>query len=592
MPNTSNRSRSEGLYRYLHYYYAMLTVLIIIAIRAAYVQLEPNFSEHLQSIARQQYTQDLTLSPYRGTIFDRRGNALAISIRKYSIFVNPRVFEPTAAQMHELGSILKIAHKKIEKVSSKKTYFSWLKRKINKSQADRVLALNIQGIHSIMEPARFYPYGKIASHLVGISGIDDKGLMGLEKQFDESLKGKVNQISQAKDAKGQPIFLDSQIATPQEPGLDLHTTLDLALQEIAENALKDGITKAKAKRGFVLIQDPHTGDILALAIAPNFDPNNIGSLNPKNNRPYPLVDPYEPGSVIKPLLIAAALDQGKISLQTKFDCEESGVYGGNKWKIRDSHPNGILTAEEVLIKSSNICTYKISKLFDRISLFAAYQRFGLSSRNQFIGFPGQSIGYIPPFAKWTDLRQANISFGQGLMTTALEISGVYSLFANGGKLTKPRLVRFLKSSSGSIIGEQDTPVRRQIIAPETAKKVTSALIKVVEKGTATAAQMQQYSAAGKTGTSEKLDPKTKAYSDHLRIASFIGYTPATDPHLVIYVWIDEPGIKPYYGGKWAAPVFKRVALESLQYLNVRPDKDSMDQLRVAKGVLPAHNIRD
>ena len=563
-----------------------MAAFAIIAIRAVFIHLFPPSQKSLSGIAAKQYQKDLEISSYRGTIFDRRGHPLAISVKKASIFVNPKVFRPTKKQFSKVKKLLGLKKSTLSRLKSKKTYFSWLKRKVSYKTAQKVLQLKIKGLHSITEPSRFYPYGQVASHLIGISGLDNKGLMGLEKQYDKDLRGKVRTVKRARDAKGRPIFLDSAIATPEEPGHDLYLTIDLAIQEIARKALKKGLEDANAKRGFALVQDPHTGHILAMSTLPSYDPNKVASITKENSRNFPLVDPFEPGSVLKPPLVAEALDKNLLELDSLFDCEKSGVYEGKKWRIRDAHPNGVLSVKEVLIKSSNICTYKISDLIGRESMYAMYQKQGLTAKEQNIGYPGQRVGYIPKLQNWTDQRQANIAIGQGIMTTALEISSIYGAFANGGKLLKPILVRHLKGAQGEIKEENTSKIIRQIFSPKSASQVREALLAVVEKGTGSKAKMAAYTAAGKTGTTEKIDPETRAYSDHLRMASFIGYAPALDPHLVIYVMIDEPKNKPYYGGKWAAPVFREIALEALKYLNVAPDKATFKKPRLVKGVLP------
>ena len=564
---------------------AMTVLFMSIALRAVFIHLKPPEKKNLESIANRQYQKKITLSPYRGSIFDRRGNPLAISIKKQSLFINPKIFSPSPKKRKILAKKIGVSEKRIREVQKKSSYFSWLYRKMPSSIAETALRLDIRGLYSISEPGRFYPYGRQASTLIGVSGMDNQGLMGLEASFDAKLKGMTNQTTRARDAKGHSILLDSQKALPEKAGHTITLTLDAALQEIAEQALLEGLEKADAKRGYVLVQDPHTGDILALAVYPSFDPNKLKSLSSLNSRNIALTDAIEPGSVVKPMVVAEALEQGLVSLSDQIDCEEKGIYRGTRWAIRDSHPIGMASVEDVLVDSSNIGTFKIAQKLGPMGLYQTYKKFGLTSPEQKIPFPGQTLGYIPHPRDWSTLRFANIAFGQGLMTTALEMAAVYSAFANGGKLLKPNLIQSIKSPEGQLIHQSRSQVIRTVISPKTALLVNKALIQVVERGSGRKAQLKKYLVAGKTGTSEKVDPKTKAYGKDLRIASFVGFVPASDPHLTIYVVVDEPKNKPYYGGQWAAPIFAQVARESLRFLNVAPDKGSYKHRRYTKGIL-------
>jgi cell division protein FtsI (penicillin-binding protein 3) len=359
------------------------------------------------------------------------------------------------------------------------------------------------------------------------------------------------------------------LAKPEIPGHDLHLTIDKAIQEIAEAALYKGVKNAKAKSGFVVVSDPHSGKLLAVANYPTFDPNSDKINLSSRNKAFQ--DLFEPGSVVKPLVMAKALEAGKVTLDQRFYCEK-GYLREEGVRLRDSHAAEFLTAEEALVHSSNICTYKIAKLMGEKSLYQGFIQWGISSDDNLIGLPGQSVGRIAPYQSWRKIRFANIAIGQGMMVSALEMVGAYGALANGGRLMKPYLVERIETAGGENVMTAHPKILRQVTTPEIAKKIRAALAKVVTEGKGSNAKLEGYTSGGKTGTSEKVDPRTKAYADDLRIASFIGLAPAFDPHLVIYAVIDEPGLKPYYGSTWAAPVFREVAEKSLRYLNVKEDK--------------------
>ncbi len=543
----------------------------VLAARAVVIHLFPPSLEHLQTIAERQYQQHLELSPYRGTIFDRRAEPLAISIRMPSLFVNPRVFDVTPQEAQEISRIIKMPADKIIAISKKRSYFSWVKRKIGKDAAEKVMALKIKGLHQVMEPARYYPAGQAASHLLGYVGIDNRGLMGLERQFERYLRGNIVRINESKDARGKTIFLQSAHAAPEKSGQNIHLTIDRAVQEIAEKELEKGVRNAKAKSGFAVVADPHTGRILALANYPTFDPNSRTTLDVNLTRNHALGDLYEPGSVVKPFLVATALKNKKITPDEIFYCE-NGAYRDGPIRIHDSHPVKMASTADVLVQSSNICSYKIAKRLEPKGLYEGYRQFGFGEANA-IDFPGKSLGRLLSWEDWRPARFANIAFGQGFVTSGLEIVRAYSALANGGNLVDPYIIDHIEGSDGKILVSNTTRLIRQVISPELAKTMRQMLQQVVEKE-GSKAQMAEFSAGGKTGTTEKVDPRTRAYSTDLRIASFVGFTPVEDPHLVVYVVIDEPGIKPYYGGIWAAPVFRGIAEETLRYLNVAPDKQN------------------
>lgn len=559
--------------RFRHVHWIVGAVFTVVVLRAGMLHLFPAQKSSLTQIADSQYQRTIELSPYRGSILDRRGEPLAISIRKPSVAVNPRLFNAESPQAHNVAQILKIPFAKIKKLNAKKTYFSWLSRRIDHRKAEDIAALEIPGINIIAEPSRFYPTGESAAHLIGFIGSDNSGLGGLERQFDQDLKGQAFKVVATKDARGQFILKETLGAAPEKSGNNIHLSIDRVIQEIAESELEKGIKAANAKRGFVIVSDPHTGKILALANYPSFDPNYPKQINIRDTKNSALLDLFEPGSVTKQFVIAAALEDRKTSVNEVHDCEK-GVLRIGRDRIHDDHPADKITTEETIIRSSNICTYKIAMKMGKEKTRAALTDFGFTSRDNDLNFPGQSFGRISSHENWKNIRFANIAFGQGLMVTGLELVQAMGAIANGGKLMKPMLIDRIASSDGMIVTNGTPTMLRQVIAPKTAQTMRSILAKVVtdQHGTGKAAATPSFTTAGKTGTAQKVDPGTRGYSADKRIASFLGFSPVNDPYIVMYVQVDEPRNKPYYGGKWAAPIFSAITERTLRYLNVAPDK--------------------
>jgi cell division protein FtsI (penicillin-binding protein 3) len=349
-------------------------------------------------------------------------------------------------------------------------------------------------------------------------------------------------------------------------------TIDRVIQEIAEEELGQGVRQVGAKGGFAIVSDPHTGRILAVANYPSFDPNHLGKFKIEETRNSAFLDTFEPGSVIKPFVIAKALDQKLTHLDERHQCENGALRIG-KHVIHDTHGADQLSTLETVIRSSNICTYKIAAKLGKDGLYDALTAFGFASDTSRLGYPGEGAGRLSASGGWQTIRFANISFGHGFATTGLEIVQAMGAIANGGHLMKPALVEKVVSSDGLVVSSSSTATVREVISPDTARHMRQALKEVVTDphGTGKKAQTALYTTAGKTGTAQKVISGIKGYAKGKYISSFIGFTPVQDPHLVVYVLIDEPSEKVYYGGETAAPVFARIAERSLKYLNVAPD---------------------
>ncbi len=563
----------------------MLSFVILLG-RGAVISLFPAKQSSLDHLATAQYQRRITLAPYRGAIYDRRGEPLAISIRKPSLAVNPSKFTPSRKETKLLASYLDVKASKIRKISARKNQFAWLKRQTSSQAAQKAMGLEIEGLSLLREPGRYYPAGNAAAHLLGFVGIDNDGLIGLESRYNKDLRGQPITITPTKDAKRRTIYKEAIGAAPEKTGHSIHLTLDRVIQEIAEEALEKGVRQAKAQKGHVLVADPHTGRILAMANFPPFDLNDTRRLRIKKARNHALLDVFEPGSTTKPFVVAAAIDLKKTWYGEKHNCE-NGHMRIDRRTIHDTHPAKTLTTAQTLVQSSNICAYKIARKLQPELFFKSMRKFGFGSGEIGLNFPGEGKGWMQDWRTWRRIRFANISFGQGFMTSALELVQAMSTIANGGSLMRPMLVEKITTSDGIVVSSTPTEQIRRVISTQTSKTMRKILHKVTvdEHGTGKNAQTPSYTTAGKTGTAQKVDPGIKGYAKDKYIVSFLGFAPAKDPHLTILVAVDEPGEKPYYGGTWAAPIFSEISEKTLHYLNVAPDKKPV----IAKSKGPKKN---
>jgi cell division protein FtsI (penicillin-binding protein 3) len=532
----------------------------------------PPSEKSLSQIASKQYHKPVSIGNYRGSILDRRGEPLAISVKSPSIAVNPRLFKPTNSDISRLSKILRLSKKRIRKISRKTNYFSWLKRKVTPEQSKKILNLEIPGVYKITEPSRFYPSSNYSSHFIGKVDNENKGIFGLERSLNKSLTGEAGKINAVRDGRGQLIFQNSNSVSPDMAGHSAVLTVDQVIQQITSVALKEGVKNAGAASGFALVANPHTGEILAMSSYPDYNPNDTRNLKLKHTRNKAISDIFEPGSVVKPFVIGKAIDMGVTKSDTNHDCEKSGVYRFGKNRIRDDHPKESLTTEGVIIHSSNICTFKIAQKIGKEGLYELYKSMGFTIESKTPRLPSMAKGRLSHFKKWRDIRFANISFGQGHSVNGIDLLRGYNAIANGGKYIEPFIINRIEDPTGKVI-EKTLPKRSaDIFSVGTASELRTMLHKVTEEGTARLARSDLYTTAGKTGTSEKYDPEIKGYSPTKRTASFAGFAPFKDPQLTVIVVVDEPSKKPYYGGKWAAPIFRQIVDESLQYMNVSPDK--------------------
>lgn len=548
----------------------VLYLLLLLGVFARAVDLQVTERSKLRELAEDQYFRQIEIPARRGEIVDRRGVVLAQSVDVDSLWVDPSLLPNPKQAARELAKRLHLDGGELMSRWSKAKRFAWLKRKVAPDEVSQVLSLKLPGVGAAKEPRRFYPQRELAAQVIGIAGSDGKGLEGVELAFDDELYGQASQVVGVRDAKGRKLLMQEAPAPALHRGATLTLSIDRQLQYASERAIARAVGEAQAAAGVAVLLDPVTGELLAVANHPSFNPNTPDLAAKDAIRNRAVVDTFEPGSTFKSFVVAAALEEGVVKPGDSFFCE-NGSWDVGRNTIHDTHPYGTLTPGRILQVSSNICAAKIGQLLGRDRFVSYMNRFGFGERFD-LGVPGEGRGSLP-FPK-ADIALVTQSFGQGLTVTAVQLAAAYGALANEGLLMRPYLVSRLVDSDGVVLLEnRPTPVR-QVVSRATARKVVSMLEGVVEKeGTAPKAKMDEYRVAGKTGTAQKADPVARGYSDK-RIASFIGLLPAERPKLVILVVIDEPKVD-IYGGLVAAPAFKEIAQYAMPYLgapaSVRPE---------------------
>ncbi|MBI3317990.1 MAG: penicillin-binding protein [Candidatus Omnitrophica bacterium] len=548
-------------------------LLITGALWLRLVWLQVLHPSHWVSIARRQHLQVLELPPLRGDILDRHGRPLAVSIRLTSVFADPRhVKNPAATAQHLAGLLGYSAGELSRKLSDPHRGFVWLARRVPYQTAAKIQSMHLSGVDFLMEPQRVYPQGELASHLLGFAGLDAQGLEGLELAYDRLLKGEPGWRWLARDARRRPIGTwEAQMVSPRD-GLELVLTVDTAIQFIAERALETAVLKYKAQGASIVVMNPSTGEILALANRPSYDPNRFAQVPPDVRRNRAVTDTFEPGSVFKIVTAAVALGTGRVAPSDNFYCE-NGAFQVAGHILHDHRPHGWLTFREVIAQSSNIGTAKVAMQCGPQAIYSGIKAFGFGVPTG-VGLPGEVAGVAKPPAQWSKTSITAIPMGQEVAVTALQLAQAISVVANGGFLVRPWIVREIRHPSGAVVKAFRPAVVRRVIAPEVAQTMKEILAQAVEEGTGQLAKVPGVRAAGKTGTAQKIEPSGGYSHDHF-VASFIGFAPVEDPELAIVVVVDDPRGQ-YFGGVVSAPVFREVASEAFSCLH-----QDRDRLRTA-----------
>ena len=519
-------------------------------------------SSYLTGIAKKQHNLFVELEPRRGTIFDCNLKPLAVNITLDSLYASPAEIRDKEKEsiIRQLSPILNISQDYLRDRLYRKKSFIWIARKITSEQSQAIKKLNIKGLGFLKESKRTYPNSYLASHVIGFAGLDNTGLEGLEARYDKYLKGEAGWALFLRDARQKKLELWEEMLVPKD-GYNLILTIDEVIQYIAERELDKAFKIYHAKGASIVVMDPHTGAILALANRPTFDLDEHTGSDKDAMRNRAICDLFEPGSVFKIVTASAALEEKRVSEEDKFFCE-NGSYKVASHILHDHTSHGWLTFREVIEESSNIGTTKVAQMLGPDMVYHYVKLFGFGDKTG-VDMPGEISGMIKEPKFWSKVSIGAIPIGQEVGVTALQLASAVSVIANGGQLMKPYSAKEIRDKYGEIIKKFFPLMTRKVISLETSLRVKEILRGVVETGTGRMAKVPGFSAAGKTGTAQKLEANG-TYSHNKFMASFIGFAPVEDPVIAVAVVLDEP--HPYYGGVVAAPVFKNVVADSLRYL--------------------------
>jgi len=549
-------------------FFGAIFILAFLAIvgRAYYLQVV--LAPELQERADQQRQHVVKLAPQRGSIFDSRGDPLAVSLAAESLYADPTLIKNPQQAAGQLGKLLHVSKKELVKLLSAKKHFVWLQRKLDPELAKQVRGLKIHGLQFVTERKRYYPQASTAAHVLGFTGLDPNGLEGVELEYDRQLQGTSGRLVSLRDARGRGLASADQLVQGGVAGQNLYLTLDRSLQYVAEKELARVVRETGAVGGTVVMLEPASGRILAMASQPDYNPNSAGKYRAAKRRNRAVCDMYEPGSTFKPFLLAGVLEEGLIRPGQKIYCENGRYSVGGK-TIRDHKKFKNLSLKEVLKFSSNIGFAKLGKRLERERFYSYIHNFGFGEQTG-LDLPGEVEGMLRSPSHWFEIDLAAISFGQGISVTPIQMAAAMAAIANGGLLMEPYLVERITTADGQQVSKRLPQVRRRVVSEKTARQVRDMMVAVTEPGgTGTRAALAGYRVAGKTGTAQKVDTVTGGYSPDKRVSSFIGFVPADNPALVLSVTVDEPKGKAY-GGLVAAPVFAKIAGQALSHLNILP----------------------
>ena len=541
-----------------------LLFLIACAFRLIYIQVFR--SNYLGDIGKKQHNLFAEIEPFRGIIYDCNLKPQTLNLPADSLYADPNMMSSKEKEkaILQLSGILNLNQDYLRSRLYRKKAFIWIKRKISPAEAEAVKKSKIKNLGFVRESKRSYPNTYLASQIIGFAGLDNTGLEGIELYLDQYLRGSPGWGIFLRDARQSKLDIYEKMVLPKD-GMDIILTIDQVVQYIAERELEKAYKAYHAKGASIIVMDPYTGRILALANRPTYDLNEHKDVSKDQKRNRAICDLFEPGSVFKVVTASAALEEQRLSEEDKIFCE-NGAYRVANHTLHDHVPHGWLTFREVIEKSSNIGTTKIAQLLGAGIVYKYIRLFGFGSKLG-IDLPGEISGMIKEPRFWSKTSIGAIPIGQEVGVTALQLAAALSAIANGGQLMKPYVIEEIRDKQGVVI-KRNTPVLiRKVISADTAARVTKMLTGVIEEGTGKMAQIPGLTSAGKTGTAQKLDVNG-AYSHNKFVASFIGFAPVEDPVVTIVVSVDEP--HPYYfGGVVAAPVFKNVAADVVRYLKTK-----------------------
>src|SRR4029079_15366082 len=548
--------------------------MLVVCARLIYLQ----FSQYdvLANRARQHQQNEIETMPHRGELLDRQERQLARSVQTVSLFIDPdgldtATLERNAQQLAKsLGLKQPELTKEFRDAAAAKKRFIWIARRLDADVANKIVELKLPGLQTQLEPKRYYTNGSLAAHVLGYVGLDGKGLGGVEQFYNAKISGEAGHLLVEKDPYGKP-YESYEIAA--KSGQTVVLTIDQTIQYQAEQALQSAVQRSHAKSGTVIVLDPRSGEILALANAPTFDPNKVSEAKPETRSNWALQNIYEPGSTFKVVAFSAALEKNLAKPTDHNDCQMGAITVAGRL-VHDHHPFGNLTIAEALAKSSNVAAIKLGMRVGDPTMYDYIRRFGFGSKTG-IELPGETNGILRRVERWQPSSIGSIAIGQEVGVTPVQMVSAFGAIANDGMRIAPHLIREVRDAGGNVVYRAQ-PEQRRVISAETAVALRGMLEGVTLNGTAKKAQLDGYSAAGKTGTAQKIDPKTKAYSSTKFVGSFVGFAPVSNPQVAIIVVMDEPA-GAYHGGDVAAPVFREVAEQVLPTLNVMPDIETKSE---------------
>lgn len=539
--------------------------------------------EKLSGRAEQQYMREKVLNPQRGVILDRKMREMASNMETASLYAVPSKMEDTRNIARAISAVTRISSKRLnmDLLKKKNKDFIWIDRRMDVETAREVRKLldkmNYKSLGFIPETKRYYPKGRTASHLLGFTNIDNKGISGLELMYNDYLKGEASRVSMGTDARGNRLSRNIKDAIS---GNNLLLTIDEGIQHIVERELTAAMEEWKAKAAVAIMMDPMTGEILAMANQPTYDPNFAGNSRDFARRNRAITDLFEPGSTLKSVLAAAAIEEGAVDLEDEFDVSLGYIEVGGK-RIRDIHKFEILNFKEIIQRSSNVGAVRIGLELGAKRYYKYIRSFGFGEKTG-IDYPGEVRGLLRKTGDWSGTSLAALSIGQEIGVTPLQILRAYSVIANGGSLVRPYIVSDIISPEGKIIRSVKPEIQRRVISRLTASKIKDILKTVVEEGgTATKADIRGNPVAGKTGTAQIFDHKAGRYARNRHVSSFVGFVPADSPRVALIVVVYEPKGSSY-GGVVAAPVFRKIVEQTFAYLNVPMEEDENNIVLVSK----------
>lgn len=564
-PRRSNRTdRRLGVLLLL-----LVVSLLVIGVRLVFVQVVQ--AKKYKTQAQSQRMRCIELAPHRGVIYDRDHKELAISMKTDTVYATPYLIKHKnkVEVAKKLSKILDTDYGELlEKLTRKKCGFVYLARKIDPKKAIAVEKLEIDGIGLIQESKRYYPYKNLAANIIGFVGTENKGLSGLELYYDEYLRGMPGKIMTEKDPLGRDIPGGYTKLTPSTNGNSATLTIDKDIQYKAEVELKCCLDQNKAKAGSIIVMNPSSGEIYAIAHMPSFDPNNYAKADVNSYKNRAITDIFEPGSTFKTMIMAAAIEEGVFTPGTWFYVPSTIRVADRV--IGEAHPRPAknYTLTDILKYSSNVGAVTVGMKLGKETLYKYFGIFGLNERTN-IDFPGEAQGITPEPSTWTGSTIGTVPFGQGISITPMQLTRAYAAIANQGMMAEPYFLSKVVNTKGAVVKKVNKEKEKKVVSPQTAREISYMLEEVVKDGTGKSAAIPGYRVAGKTGTAQKPRENGRGYDPGRYIASFIGFAPVEEPQVLVSVIIDEPQ-EAIYGGAVAAPVFKNIAEFSLHHLKIQP----------------------